>query len=60
MKINRNLRGDNNMNITDMLVSALLKKGVLGEVRNLEMDIPLEGMVIKVKAEHVTLKVEKE
>ena len=48
------------MNITDMLVSALLKKGVLGEVRNLEMDIPLEGMVIKVKAEHVTLKVEKE
>ena len=48
------------MKLTDIMVSALLKKGILGEVRNLEMDIPLEGMTIKVKAEHVTLKVEKD
>ena len=49
------------MKLTDMVISALLKKGVLGEARNVEMDIPMEGgMVIRVKAEHITLKIEKE
>ena len=60
------------MKITDMLISAILKKGILYEARNcdLEFEVPMnqEGvseedtkkMKISFKAEHMTLKIEKE
>ena len=61
------------MKITDMIISAVLKKGILYEARNcdLEFEIPMDqesasgeikakNMKIKFKAEHMTLKIEKE
>ena len=60
------------MNVTDMLISAILKKGILYEGRNcnLEVDIPItkndvevetpNGKInIKVTTEHMTLRIEK-
>ncbi|MDF2800193.1 MAG: hypothetical protein K0S61_96 [Anaerocolumna sp.] len=59
-------------NIKDMLVSALMKKGVLFEARNYEMEFEIpnpnksqEGntkdtIKIKCKADHVRITVEKE
>jgi cysteinyl-tRNA synthetase len=59
--------------ITDMIVSALLKKGILYEARNcdVEFDVPTiqenakgepqeSKIKIHFKAEHMTLKIEKE
>ena len=63
-----------NSKITDMLVSAILKKGILGEARNVdvEFDIPGEPIcmtkeqgniykktTIHIKAEHVSVQIEK-
>lgn len=59
------------MKITDMLISAIIKKGILYEARNVDVEftIPqqtsgeeetLENIKIQFKAEHMTLKVEKE
>ena len=61
------------MKITDMIVSAILKRGILYEARNcdLEFEVPIkqtdeEGksdknkVVVKFKAEHMTLRIEKE
>lgn len=60
--------------ITDMIISAMLKKGILGEARNVdvEFDIPgerlritkEEGEVFKntkihIKAEHLSIQIEK-
>jgi hypothetical protein len=59
--------------ITDMLISAILKKGILYEARNcdVEFDVPIEreneegdiketNVKIKFKAEHMTLRIDKE
>ena len=59
--------------ITDMIISAIIKKGVLYEARNCEMDfeVPFNNtgangeikenkVKIKFKAENMTLKIEKE
>ncbi|MCX7817544.1 MAG: hypothetical protein N2317_08585 [Syntrophales bacterium] len=63
------------MKLTDMIVSGLLKRGILYEARNCEMEFevpisqegaeggapPQKGKtVIKFKAEHMTLRIEKE
>lgn len=60
------------MKITDMLISAIIKKGILYEARNcdLEFEIPTQGgadvetqenkVKIKFKAEHMSLRIEKE
>ena len=59
-------------NLKDILVSALMKKGVLFEARNYEMEFEIPNpekslgdntektMKIKVKADHVKITVEKE
>ena len=52
--------------VANMIISALLKKGILYEARNteVEFEIPNEKdqtkVKIKFKAEHMTLKIEKE
>lgn len=56
------------MSIKDMIISAVMKKGVLFEARDYEMEFEIpnqEGttdkmMKIKVKASHVKVTVEKE
>lgn len=62
-----------NMNLKDMLISALMKKGVLYEARNcdMEIDVPFpqvnangeaeeKTVKIRFKAEHVKISLEKE
>lgn len=60
------------MKITDIIISGLLKRGILYEARNcdMEFEIPMahigaqeeakEKVKIKFKAEHMTLRIEKE
>jgi hypothetical protein len=50
------------MKIMDMVISAVIKKGILWEARNFETDVefPENGMVVKIKAEHITARVEKD
>jgi len=60
------------MKLTDMIVSAIIKRGILYEARNVDMEfkIPptkqehidgqIEGIKIHFKAEHMTLKIEKD
>jgi len=59
--------------ITDMIVSAIIKKGILGEARNVdvEFEIPTEKLYtthegdvfkntkIHIKAEHLSIQIEK-
>lgn len=55
------------MKLTDVMVNLILKKGILGEFRNLEteFEIPAEEpnkkpIKITVKAEHIQIKLDKE
>ena len=52
------------MKITDMVISAILKKGILYEARNVDADveIPIENQKIKIniKCEHMTLRIKRE
>lgn len=62
------------MSITDMIISALMKKGVLYEARNVDIEfkIPkdtvqlpgeiktLTNVTVNFKAEHMSIKIEKE
>lgn len=57
------------MKLTDMLISAIVKKGVLYEARNtdVEFEVPVKNedgasseIRIKFKAEHMTLRIEKD
>jgi hypothetical protein len=56
------------MKITDMVISAILKKGVLYEARNVDTDVEIPMVIenqerkikINIKCEHMTLRVEKE
>lgn len=55
------------MKITDMFISAILKKGVLYEARNVDTDVEVPMIIenqerkikINIKCEHMTLKFEK-
>lgn len=54
------------MKITDtvisMIVSSILKRGILYEARNVDVEIPIEQKQIKIniKCEHMTLRIEKD
>jgi len=56
------------MNLTDMLISGLLKRGILYEARNVdtEVEIPIsvgnqeKNIKINIKCEHMTLRIDKE
>lgn len=57
------------MKLTDMLISAIVKKGILYEARNadIQVEVPMTGedgkesnVKITFKAEHMTLKIEKD
>lgn len=49
------------MNITDIITSVLLKKGVMFEARNVDTDIELPegGMKVNIKIDHITIKLDK-
>ena len=57
-----------NMSITDMIISAVLKKGVLYEARNVDADVEVPVVIdnlehrikVNIKCEHMTLRVNKE
>ena len=50
------------MKITEMIISAIIKKGIVWEARNFETDvqIPDSNIVVKLKAEHMTVRIEKD
>jgi len=53
------------MKLTELLVSAIIKKGVLYEARNVEVDIPVTNMdipvgVITVKCDYMSLRFERD
>ncbi len=50
------------MKIMDMIISAILKKGILYEARNVDVEIPVQEHKIKIniKCEHMTLRIEKD
>lgn len=56
------------MKITDMVISFILKKGILYEARNVDTDVEIpmviendrEKIKINIKCEHIILRVEKE
>jgi len=53
------------MKIMDMIISAILKKGILYEARNVNVEIPMvienqEQIKINIKCEHMTLRIEKD
>jgi hypothetical protein len=56
------------MAITDMIISAVMKKGILYEARNIDadIDVPISGenqqekIKIHIKCEHMTLRIERE
>jgi hypothetical protein len=61
------------MKITDMIISALLKKGILYEARNCNVDVDIPQAItdtisdastskikVNIKIEHMTLRIEKE
>lgn len=57
------------MKLADLIVSAILKRGILSEVRNMDLDfeVPVsteEGtekkMLVKMKIEHITVRIDKE
>ena len=56
------------MKISDMIVSALLKKGVLYEARNVDTDVEIPIVVndqnkqirVNIKCEHMSIRIEKD
>ena len=54
--------------ITDMIISAVLKKGVLYEARNVDADVEVPMVIgnqerkitINIKCEHMTLRIDKD
>ena len=56
------------MKITDMIISGILKKGILYEARNVDTDVEIPMVIenqerkikINIKCEHMTLRVEKD
>jgi len=56
------------MKITDMVISAILKKGILYEARNVDTDVEFPMTIenqehkikINIKCEHMSLRIEKE
>lgn len=48
--------------IIDMIISAIVKKGILYEARNINTDIniPEKGILINIKCDNMVLRIEKE
>jgi hypothetical protein len=63
-----NLIGGIVMKITDMVISAILKKGILYEARKVDTDVEIPIVIeneertikINIKCEHMTLRIEKD
>lgn len=62
------MKGVTQMKITDIIISSIIKKGILYEARNVDtiIDIPFtidsqeKNIRVNIKCEHMTLKVEKD
>lgn len=56
------------MKISDMIISAIIKKGILYEARNVDIDIDIpmpnqegtEFIRVNFKAEHMSIRIDKE
>jgi hypothetical protein len=56
------------MKIKDMVISAILKKGILYEARNVDTDVEIPMVIdnqerkirLNIKCEHMTLRIEKD
>ena len=57
-----NMRGVVDMKISEMVISALLKKGVLYEARKIDasIEIPDTRITVKINIEHMTLRFDKD
>ena len=55
------MKGGIGMKLSDMIISMIIKKGIINEIRNMEcdVDIPDTNVKVKIKAEHITIKLEK-
>jgi len=50
------------MKLTDIIISTIIKKGIVWEARNFEtnVQIPDSNIVVKIKAEHMTVHISKD
>lgn len=48
------------MKITDAILSMLIKKGVIFEGKNFDVDFEIDGTKVNVKAEHIVIRTNKE
>lgn len=56
------------MKISEMIISAIIKKGILYEARNVDIDVDIpianqeetEFIRVNLKAEHMTIRIDKE
>ena len=62
------MKGVVNMKISDMIISAIIKKGLLYEARNVDIDVDVpmanqegtEFIRVNFKAEHMSIRIDKE
>lgn len=62
------MKGVVDMKISDMIISAIIKKGILYEARNVDIDIDIpmanqegtEFIRVNLKAEHMSIRIDKE
>ena len=62
------MKGVANMKISDMIISAIIKKGILYEARNVDIDVDVpmtnqegtEFIRVNFKAEHMSIRIDKE
>ncbi len=49
------------MKMLELLINYILKNGLINEVKNADIDIPMEGgKIAKIRIEHMTTKIEKD
>lgn len=62
------MKGVVDMKISEMIISAIIKKGILYEARNVDIDVDIpiankeetEFIRVNFKAEHMTIRIDKE
>lgn len=62
------MKGVVDMKISEMIISAIIKKGILYEARNVDIDVDIpiankeetEFIMVNFKAEHMTIRIDKE
>lgn len=51
------------MKLTDLVITALIKKGILYEARNMDVDVDIpfgeDMMKVNIKCDHMSVKIEK-